>query len=407
MPLKILHAIRSVNPSGGGPIEGVRQLTAMNTLLGHKVDVISLDDPSSEWVTKLGIKVIATGPGLSNYGYTHKYVEWLRENAHHYDCVIVNGIWGFNCFGTWLALRKTKVPYFVFTHGMLDPWFKTTFPLKHLKKWLYWPWGGYPTLRDARAVFFTCEEERRLARQSFWLYDCREFVLSYGTGGMSDPKKDYATPFLAKHPSLKGKRLFLFLGRVHPKKGPDLIIKAVHALLKEGLWNRETFKVVFAGPVDGAYAESLRALITQLGLEDVFYWTGMILGDEKWGAFQSAEAFLLPSHQENFGLAVAESLSAGTPVLLGKGVNIWPEIVHDQAGLAEPDTVKGCTDLMRSWLMLPERTRASMRENARYCYVRRYTAKQAANTFVAALYLLIGTQPKDKQAALTATAESC
>ena len=70
---------------------------------------------------------------------------------------------------------------------MLDPWFKKQYPLKHLKKWMYWPWAEYRVLRDAQAVLFTCEEERVLARESFWLYRCNEVVVSYGT---AKPKGD-------------------------------------------------------------------------------------------------------------------------------------------------------------------------------------------------------------------------
>jgi hypothetical protein len=76
------------------------------------------------------------------------------------------------------------VPYFVFLHGELDPWFKSVHPLRHLRRWLDWAWTGYPLLRDAHAVFFTGEEERRRARESFWLYDCHEFVLRYGVAGV-------------------------------------------------------------------------------------------------------------------------------------------------------------------------------------------------------------------------------
>ena len=74
---------------------------------------------------------------------------------------------------------------------MLDPWFKRRHPLKRLKKWLYWPWADYRVLRDAQAVIFTCEEERRLARESFWLYRANEAVSSSGT---SDPPADGRPP---------------------------------------------------------------------------------------------------------------------------------------------------------------------------------------------------------------------
>src|SRR5258708_12756609 len=89
------------------------------------------------------------------------------------------GLWQPHILAVWQRFQKTAIPYFVFPHGMLDPWFKRTYPLKHLKKWLYWPWAEYRVLRDARAVCFTCEEERRLARQSFRLYQCSEQLLNY------------------------------------------------------------------------------------------------------------------------------------------------------------------------------------------------------------------------------------
>ena len=122
------------------------------------------------------------GPGRSYYRYAPRLLPWLRQHAKDYDAVIVNGLWQYTTHATWRALNKGSVPYYVFTHGMLDPWFKRTYPLKHLKKWLFWPWADYRALRDAKAVFFTCEEERLLARQSFWLYRCHETVVSYGTG---------------------------------------------------------------------------------------------------------------------------------------------------------------------------------------------------------------------------------
>ena len=391
MPLRILHALSTLNPAAGGPVEGVHQLTRRNVLLGHHIEFLTLDAPGEPWLKRILVPVHAVGPTtLGIYGYSPRYVSWLRVHAHNFDCVIVNGIWNFNGYGTWLALRNTDIPYFVFTHGMLDPWFKHRYPFKHLKKLLYWPWGGYPMLRDAHAVFFTCEEERVLARESFWLYDCHEFVLRYGTDGLPWPADNHPKDaFLAAHPSLRGKRLFTFLGRVHPKKGPDLLIKAVATLIERKIWDARTMCVVMAGPVSGAYAATLRRLIKKLGLEEIVYWTDMLLGQQKWGVLQASEVMALPSHQENFGLVVAESLSTGTPVLLGKGVNIWRDIVEDGAGFAGDDTVAGCVEMLTRWITLSADKQDAMRLRARSCYEARYMAESAANTFVAALYLLL------------------
>ncbi|MEI6861853.1 MAG: glycosyltransferase [Verrucomicrobiota bacterium] len=388
MKLRILHALPSVNPAEGGPVEGVRQLTKVNQRFGHNVEIVCLDAPDAPWLANAGARVHALGPGYGRYGYAPRYVPWLRENARNYDCVIVNGIWQYHCYGTWLALKKSRVPYCVFPHGMLDPWFKHRYPLKHLKKWLYWPWGVYPVLRDARAVFFTCEEEQRLARESFWLYDCDEIALCYGTEGVPDPARDYRPAFFKKHESLRDRRLLLFLGRVHPKKGPDLLIRAVGQLRRAGKWD-PALRVVMAGPADGDYAEHLRALARREGIADCVYWTGLVLGDEKWGAFQAAEAFVLPSHQENFGIAVVEALSAGTPVLLSRQVNIWPEISADGAGLDGDDTVAGCRALLERWLALSPATRQTMRRQAVETFRQRYTADTAARSLIARLYLMI------------------
>src|SRR5712671_1411458 len=179
--MKLLHVLASVDPRGGGPQEGVRQRGLRLEQLGHSVELVTLDDPAASFVRVFPLKVHALGPPRSSYRYSAALVPWLRAHAAEYDALIVNGLWQYHSFAVWRVLKRMKLPYFVFTHGMLDPWFKHAYPRKHLKKWLYWPWGDYRVLRDARAVFFTCDEERRLARQSFWLYKCNEFVVNYGT----------------------------------------------------------------------------------------------------------------------------------------------------------------------------------------------------------------------------------
>ena len=379
-----------MNPAAGGPVEGIRQLGRINNAQGHETEVLCVDDPQSPWLKNLELKVHAVGPGrLGQYNFCRAYDQWLVRHAHEYDCVVVHGLWNYNTFGAWLALRKSKVPYVVFTHGMLDPWFKRTYPLKHLKKWLFWPWGVYPVLRDAAAVLFTCEMERKLARESFWLYRCHEVVINYGTAGVPDPRQDYRPDFFQAHPGLAGKRLFLFLGRVDPKKGPDLLIEAVGELQRRGEWDPATMRLVMAGPAESAYAEKLKDLVEREHLGPSVYWTGLILGNQKWGVLQAAEAFVLPSHQENFGIAVAEALSCGTPVLIAHPVNISPEITADGAGLAEADTREGCLRLLRKWLALPAAAQTQMRSQARVTFDRRYTSENSAKDLIKTLQGII------------------
>lgn len=385
-PLRILHSIRSVNSTSGGPIEGLKQLSSINMAHGHLVEVVSLDSPNDTWVAACPVRCYAMGPSCGKYGFSLRLVNWIREHVQDYDIVVINGIWQFNAFGTWLALRGTGKPYFVFTHGMLDPWFKKRYFLKHIKKWLYWPWADYWVLRDATGVLFTCEEERRLARQSFWLYRCNEMVVNYGTAGPNGDCHKQRMLFFRKFPALENKRCLLFLGRVHPKKGADILLRAfAKALIDMPSELTKHVEIVMAGPIDHAYGAEMVALAGKLGIANSVTWTGMISGDLKWGAFHAADAFILPSHQENFGIAVAEALACRLPVLISDQVNIWREICNDGAGFVDSDTEEGTLNLIKRWLQTPEKDWHVMRDQARKSYEARFSIERAAMSLVKAL----------------------
>jgi glycosyltransferase involved in cell wall biosynthesis len=384
--LKILHIISSVNPAGGGPIEGISQLGTTLSLQGHQVEIASLDSPRAPYLGQSPLPVHALGPTTLGYGFTPRFVPWLRANANHYDAVIVNGIWQYHSFGTWCALRKSATPYVLFTHGMLDPWFKKRYPLKHLKKWLYWPWAEYRVLRDARAVLFTCEEERRLARLSFWLYRCNEVVVSYGTASPKGDPDSERREFFDHYPELRGKRMALFMGRIHPKKGCDLAIEAFARVLRQ----QPDWHLVIAGPDQVGLREGLNYRAAQLGIARRITWTGMLSGAMKWGALRAAEIFVLPSHQENFGIAVAEALSAGVPALISNKVNIWREIEGDGAGIVCEDTLEGTCVLLQAYVEMPAEKQQAMRGAAGLCFESRFEIKKAAQTLHAVLASVMG-----------------
>ena len=384
--LRILHVISSVNPKGGGPIEGLVQLARVNGSHGHRIEVASLDDPNADWVKACPLPCHALGPGhVGNYRYSARMVPWLRENRQRFDAVIVNGIWQYHAFAVWRALSGTSTPYFAYTHGMLDPWFKRRYPLKHLKKWLFWPWAEYRVLRDAAGVMFTSEDERRLARESFWLYRCNEVVVNYGTSVPPADVDGQRAAFLARFPELAHTRNLLFLGRLHEKKGVDLLLKAVAAVRQREPERMAGVRLVMAGPANDDYGQHMQALAAQLGLNDITVWTGMVSGPEKWGAFRCAEAFALPSHQENFGISVAESLACGVPVLISNQVNIWREIEADRAGLVGDDTQAGTEALLLQWLATPAPEWQAMRTQAQACFNARFRIDRAAASLIHAM----------------------
>jgi glycosyltransferase involved in cell wall biosynthesis len=371
--MRLLHVIASIRAAGGGPAEAVRSLSAVHQREGHSAEVASLDNPSDAEIRSFPLPVHALGPAHSRYGYTPILVPWLRQNRNRYDAVIIHGLWQYHSFAAWRALHSTSTPYYVFPHGMLDPWFRRTYPLKHAKKWLFWPWADYRVLRDARAVFFTCEQEKLLAPQSFSLYRARAVVTGLGT--VPPPPGVDATLFLDHYSELRGKRLLLFMGRLHPKKGCDLLLEAYAATLaKDPEW-----RLVFAGPDSLNTQQSLATRAAELGVTDRIVWTGMLRDAVKWSALAAAEVFALPSHQENFGIAVTEALACGVPVLISREVNIWREIEAAHAGLVAPDTVEGTTSLLSQWgQQLSEEARAIMRGKARQCFRKHFDIEHSA-----------------------------
>jgi len=372
--MKILHVISSVDPKNGGPIEGVNQLSAVHRELGVQVDICCLDVPDADFVRNSQTKVHALGPGLGNYGYSSRLLPWLKVHAHDYDAVIVNGLWQYTGFAVWRALAKSSTPYYVFSHGMLDPWFKRAYPLKHIKKWLYWPWGEYRVLRDAHKVIFTCEEERLLARESFWLYKANEVVTTFGVANPPANAEELAANFLSQYPHLQGKRIVLYLSRIHVKKGCNLLIEAFAKIAQRD----ESLHLLIAGPDQNGWVPKLKARAEALGLGGRITWPGMLQGDMKWGAFYAAEVFCLPSHQENFGIVVAEALACAKPVLISNKVNIWREINEDEAGFVADDTLKGTKQNLERWLEMSESEYEAMQVRTTTTFSQRFHVQSAA-----------------------------
>ncbi|WP_442807403.1 glycosyltransferase [Trinickia soli] len=367
--MRLLHVLPSLDPAAGGPVEGVRQCALALATLGHHVEAATVDAPDAPFLANAPLPVAALGPGRGKYAYAPGVVAWLREHASRFDAVIVHGLWQYPGLATHRALRGLGVPYYVFVHGMLDPWFKRAYPLKHAKKWLYWPWAEYRVLRDARAVLFTTAQERALARQSFWLYRVRERVVSHGAASPTGDERQLRAGFFSAYPALAEQRLVLFLGRIHPKKGCDILLRAfAHVAAAE-----PRLHLVFAGAGDADTISRLRALASELRITERVTWTGLLQGDLKWGAFAASDVFALPSHQENFGVAVAEALASGTPVLISDKINIWREIEADRAGFVASDSIEGATANLRQWLALDAPSRAHMRARARTTFIEHFT----------------------------------
>jgi glycosyltransferase involved in cell wall biosynthesis len=373
--MKILHVIPTLSPASGGPAEALRQLVRAYPEVGVEAEIVSQDEPDSPGsssTTGVAARVHALGQRKGTYGRSPRLREWLQQNVSRFDGVVAHAMWTYSSIAVAGAARG-RVPYAVFPHGMLDPWFRHRYPRKHLKKCLYWPMQ-YPVLRDAKAVLFTSNLERELAPQSFWPNKWTSLVVPYGT---NDPPPDSAAQrqaFETLLPCRRNRRFLLFLSRIHEKKGCDLLIEAFASVAAQ----YPEMDLVIAGPDKDGLQARLQELAQKLGAAERVHWPGMLTGDAKWGTVRASEALILPSHQENFGVVVAEALACGRPALISDQVNLWPQIQEDQTGLVEPDTLDGTRSLLTRWFALGKPEKDAMGERAVIAFKKRYSMRNCA-----------------------------
>jgi glycosyltransferase involved in cell wall biosynthesis len=380
--VKILGVINTLAAAAGGTVEAMVQQAVGMAAAGHTVHTLSLDAPGTAIDARLQAEdVFLVGPPRLNYGYTPKLVPWLQQHGRDYDVIVVHGMWQYHGYAVAKVARALGLRYVVFLHGMLDPWFARQYPLKHLKKWLYWPWAEYRVLEAARLVLFTAEDELRLARESFPLYAVRERMVGFGVQRREIPAAEAREAFLGAFPHLRATRNLLFLSRIHPKKGCDLLIEAFARVAGSD----PRLHLVLAGPDGVGWRATLAARAGQLGVAERVTFTGMLTGAVKWGAYDAAEVFVLPSHQENFGIVVAEALACGLPVLTTHKVNIWREIENAGAGLVNADTQAGVDRLLADWLALSAAHRQAVRERALPCFEQSFEFQRTTSQLLDAL----------------------
>jgi glycosyltransferase involved in cell wall biosynthesis len=372
--MRILQCIESMNPFNGGTVESVKQMSRALRDLDAVVDIATIDPPLAPWAdAALEMQVLCFGPGRTLYNYSAALLSWLRTGLANYDVAIINGIWRHHSVAVGSIARAQGLPYYVIPHSMLNPWLRNITAWKRIKKDFFWRLFERKTFCHARAVLFTSEEERSLARSTFGLHQCRDCVIPLGT---ADPRgrMTKGVPLLTKFPELVGKRLVVFLGRLHPVKGCDLLLHAFHHVASRD----PRLHLVIAGPDTERWRPELERIAASRGLRGRVLWTGPVSGDDRWSLLEAAELFALPSHCEAFPYALIEALGCGVPVLTTNKVNIYREIEGDGCALICSDDEMGVSEALVKWFAMPQEAVDKLRAGARHCFESRFSSKVAA-----------------------------
>jgi glycosyltransferase involved in cell wall biosynthesis len=356
-------------------------------------EVVSLDDPESNFLKDDVFTTNALGSASGPWSYNAQLIPWLHENIARFDAVIVHGLWLYYGYAVRKAIAASNADtrLFVMPHGMLDPYFQRApgRKIKALRNHFYWKFIENKLLNSADGILFTCEEECRLAREPFRPYrPKRELVVGLGADQPPAYTADMDVAFREKIRGRLTSPYLLFLSRIHEKKGVDLLIRAYAELKIKLAGSQITLpKLVIAGPgLETSYGNHVKHLAYDtLGLQNDIFFPGMLIDDSKWGAFYGCEAFVLPSHQENFGIAVIEALGCGKAVLISNQVNIWREIESAGGGLVADDTLAGTRKTLEDWFHLSIDEKRVMGKHAVSCFRNSFSKAPASKRFLDAM----------------------
>jgi glycosyltransferase involved in cell wall biosynthesis len=392
--MRVLHVISSMDPKSGGVCEAVRIFANGLEDLDVTNEVVSVDDiqfnGNDRYISHL------LGPAKNSWFYSKKLLPWLIDNISRFDAVIVHGLWLYHGYAVYRAfknLKQEKLPkLFVMPHGMLDPYFQRAKGrrLKAIRNVIYWALIEKKLIHQANEILFTCETELILAREPFWPYKPNlETIVGLGVIAPPAYNTKMADIFNTTIPELCNSPYFLFLSRIHEKKGTDMLIEAYEKLVEEyavktdqqGL--KTLPKLIIAGPgLDSPYGIKMQQMVSSSKILDkMVYFPGMLTGAAKWGAFYGCEAFVLPSHQENFGIAVVEALTCNKPVLISNQVNIWREIHDGGAAVVGDDTNDGTYSMLYNWSCLSPEDKEKMGDQARHCYEKHFEVNAVVSRF--------------------------
>ena len=323
--MKVLHVIPSVAKRYGGPSTAIfpmcRALKAARCEV--KLCTTNADGPqalpvkTSEWVEYDSVDTIFFSSAAREFKYSREMARWLDDHVSDFDIVHIHAVFNYSSVSAARACRKHAVPYIVRPLGTLDPW---SMSQKRLKKRLFWRTFGKSMLEKAAAVHYTTEAEQRAVETTLRINHGAVVPLGVDlspTHG-SSLSTHLKTPYV------------LFLSRLHPKKGVEVLIEAFASVVGEERF--KDWKLLIAGAGDEEYIRSLRALISRRAMDQSIEFLGWLDGKAKVAALCNASLFVLPSHQENFGISVVEAMSCGVPVMVSPQVNLAAAIEKTGSG---------------------------------------------------------------------------
>ena len=345
-PVHCIHYIPRINLEDGGVIRFVLDICSVLASQGMKVTLVSQDgkDIPSDWLGRddrpevMILDQRALPGGLLTKKNLNKIAALLDSNT----VISLHVPWLLSNYQVARMAVRYGVPYVVTPHGSLDVW---SMQQKSFKKKIFWRLFGSSHYQKASCIHFTAASEREQALPYIGNTHSSIIPCLFDTQPYADlPDKSLALDKYAVISQTKPN--LLFLSRLHPKKGTDILIDAARILQNRNF----DFNIIVAGPEDDlakGYQKNIEDSIANYGLQDKVHLIGMISGEDKLSLYRVCDLFVLPTHQENFGFVLVEAMACGTPVLTSFGVDIWKEIQKAGASIVNNAAIEVADEIIK------------------------------------------------------------
>jgi len=337
--MRVLHVIASLTPRDGGP-SNLPKLAVALARQGCDVSVFTtdIDEQGSMWpwhrTRRLSAEERNTDPRIairffpvgwpSRYKCSWSLLQALQQTIRRVDLVHIHSLYLFPSTVAAHYCRLHGVPYILRPHGTLDPWHRR-------QRW--WLKLAYHcifedrNIRKAAAMHYTSASEAEFARALG--ITTPGFTIRQGIDLDEFKRLPSRGRFRAKHPELAAKRLIVFLGRITPKKGFDVLIPA----FRDVAASVPDLHLVVAGPDNEGYGKTVRRWVHDFALDRHVTWTGLVTGSDKIELLRDADVWVLPSHDENFGVAAVEAMAAGAAIVITNQVGVCQAVEEARAGI--------------------------------------------------------------------------
>jgi len=371
---KILRIISTLNTTIGGTARIATDQSNELVKRGYKVDILTLDKKKYNKNEKFYFKLINLGINKKKNIFSLTFFLWILKNWKKYDVFLIDGIWEFSTIVASFFLKKK---YFVFIHGQIDQYFSSEF-YKKIKKKIYWKLIEKKNLLNSKSVILSGEAEQKMFKNTF--VDTKNIpfkTINYGISKFNFFNLEKKLKKIKKkHKKILEKKYILFIGRIHPKKGCDIFLKALEKTKVPNNYN-----IVIAGFLfnNNNFENQILNKIKKNKYSSKIFCLPFQDRINKFALIKFSECTILPSRGENFGISVVESLMMGRIPILTNKVGVYKKIKQSSAGIICKCNKNSISESLNYFFSISNKIKKKIEKNTKNCYSKNFSMDKTIN----------------------------